>query len=569
MRMKIKFPLIVLLLTSVVFSQVERETRAVWIATNHRLDWPPPTYNAEKQKRALADIFDNLKDKNFNTVYFQVRSNGTVMFNSSFEPYSQYLTGAVGGEATYDPLKFAVEQAHKRGLEIHAWANACLVYNGTEQAVLKNKNHLSFKKPEWIIEDVRDGQKSLWLDPGLPEARNYIIDLILEMVENYDVDGVHLDYARYPGKNFEDDFSYQVHGGGLTRDEFRRNNITALVEEIYKQVKSVKPLVKVGAAPIGVYKKLSGMNAWESYYDLYQDSYGWMKKGIVDYLTPQIYWGLDENPGFDILAKEWKANSNGRGVVLGIGAYKENVKHELEEMIGLSRRIKADGVSFFRYQHIKDASLTSYQYKAFPAAMPWLQGIYPPPPFNLCALQNADKKYFTLQWEAEKSDNVNDSLSYFAIYNLPGKNSELLTEYLFDVVPAARTSITLAIDKPRKVNYFFCVKSVNKLWNESVKSSEAVKVQIPVMKNLARLNENLIKPVLIKESDKSALVIIESNEIQQVEIFGGKGKVFSQLKKENMFTGKNVFAIRNELKNYDVLKIVFCTSKKEVELKLL
>ncbi|OGV07178.1 MAG: hypothetical protein A2499_06160 [Stygiobacter sp. RIFOXYC12_FULL_38_8] len=569
-RMKSKALFAILLLfSSLVFSQVERETRAVWLTTNHRLDWPPPSYNAEKQKKALADIFDDLKTKNFNTVYFQVRSNGTVMFNSSFEPLSQYITGEVDGNASYDPLKYAVEQAHKHGLEIHAWVNACLVYNGTEQAVLKSKNHLSQKKPEWIVEDVRDGQKSLWLDPGLPEVKSYLTDLILEMVENYDIDGVHLDYIRYPGKNFEDDFSYNIHGGGLTRDEFRRKNITAIVEEIYKQVKSVKPFVKVGAAPIGVYKKLPGMTAWESYYDIYQDSYGWMKKGIVDYLTPQIYWSLDENPRFDLLAKDWKANSNGRGVVLGIGAYKENVKPELEEMIGLSRNLKVDGVSFFRYQHIKDVNFPSYRYKTFPAAMPWLQVIYPPAPVSLSLNRQEGKNLFTLNWEVEKNSNPNDSVNYFAIYNLPRSNSETLTEYLFDVVPAPRTSVTLAIDKPKKVNYFFRVKSVNKLWNESIESSEAVKVEIPLMKELAQLNETLLQPLLIKESDKSAAVVIQCGEKQSVEIFGGKGKVFSLLKKESASIGKNIFTIKKELKNYDVLKIVFGASKKEVELKLL
>jgi hypothetical protein len=294
-----------------------------------------------------------------------------------------------------------------------------------------------------------------------------------------------------------------------------------------------------------------------------------MKKGIVDYLTPQIYWSLDENPRFDLLAKDWKANSNGRGVVLGIGAYKENVKPELEEMINLSRKLKTDGVAFFRYQHIKDVSFPSYQYKTFPAAMPWLKVIYPPAPVSLSLDQQAGKNLFTLNWEVEKSSNPSDSVNYFAIYNLPRSNSEPLTEYLFDVVPAPRTNVTLAIDKPKRVNYFFSVKSVNKLWNESIESSEAVKVEIPLMKELARLNETVLQPLLIKESDKSATVVIQCGEQQSIEIFGGKGKVYSLLKKENASIGKNIFTIKKGLKNYDVLKIVFGTSKKEVELKLL
>ncbi len=558
-----------LVLSSIVFSQVERETRAVWLATNHRLDWPPPSYNAEKQKKALSDIFDDLESKKFNTVYFQARSNGTVMFNSSFEPLSQYITGQVEGESSYDPLKYAIEQAHKRGIEIHAWINTCMIYGGTEKAILQNKNHLSQKKPEWIVEDERDGQKTLWVDPGLPEVRDYISDLITELVENYDIDGVHLDYIRYPGKNFEDDFSYQIHGAGLTRDDFRRNNISSLVKEIYEKVKSVKPLVKIGAAPIGVYKKLPGMAAWESYYDIYQDSYSWMKSGIVDYLTPQIYWSLDENPRFDLLAKDWAANSSGRGVVLGIAAYKENVKPDIDDMIKLSRKLKADGVSFFRYQHIKDIDFPLFQYRTFPAAMPWLKGIYPPTPINLSSNATTEKNFYSLKWEMEKSQSPNDSVSYIAIYNLPKKNSEPLAEYLFDIVPAPKTSVTLAIDKPRKVNYYFSVKSVNKLWNESVEASDIVSIEIPQMKELAKLNEEIAKPLLIKESNNSAMVVLQNSMDEQIEIFGGKGKVYSLLKKENASTGKNIFTLKSDFKKYDVLKIVFGSSKKEVELKLL
>ncbi|MEW6652474.1 MAG: family 10 glycosylhydrolase [Bacteroidota bacterium] len=551
------------------FAQVERETRAVWLATNHRLDWPPPTYNAEKQKQALTDIFDNLKVKNFNTVYFQARSIGTVMFNSSFEPFSQYLTGSVGKEPSFDPLKFAIEEAHKRGIEIHAWINACLVNNGTDSAVLKNKNHISQTKPEWIVEDVRDRQKSLWIDPGLPEARNYLVDLILEMVENYDVDGVHLDYIRYPGKNFDDDFSYKIHGSGLSRDEFRRKNITAIVEDVYQQVKAVKPFVKIGAAPIGVYKSLAGMKALESFYDLYQDSYSWMKMGIVDYLTPQIYWGLDENPRFDLLAKDWKDNEGESRVVLGIGAYKDNVKENIEDMILLARKIKADGVSFFRYQHIKDINFPAYKFKVFPAAIKELNEINPSSPSNLTAVLNADKKHFSLKWTEGIIESGNDSASYYSVYNLPNSNTSHSKEFLFDVVAAPRNSLMIAVDKPKKVNYFFALKSVNKLWNESTEATNTVKVQIPLMKELAELNRELIKPLLIKESDNSALIIIESGEGEQVELFGGKGKELFHLGTKTLSIGKNVLVFPAQLKNYDRVKIVFGKTQKEVVLQIL
>ncbi|MHB8906729.1 MAG: glycoside hydrolase family 10 protein, partial [Melioribacteraceae bacterium] len=355
-----------------IFSQTERETRAVWVATNFRLDWPPPTFDQQKQKQALIEILDNIKSKNLNTVYFQVASNGTVLFKSSFEPFSPYITGEVDGAASYDPLQFAVEQAHKRGLEIHAWVNVVKCFSGTESNILNNSNHISKRKPEWIVEDIRDGQKSLWLDPGLPEVREYISEMIAEMVENYDVDGVHLDYIRYPGKNFEDEFSYSVHGTGLSRDEYRRKNITDLVELISKKIKAVKHYIKLGVAPIGIYKNKNGTNGWEGYTEVYQDSRDWLKRGIIDYVAPQIYWGFNDNPRFGAVAKDWVENSYGRSVVLGIGAYKPSVKPDMDQMIQYARSINADGVSFFRYENIKDTEFNSFRYKTYPAVMAWL-----------------------------------------------------------------------------------------------------------------------------------------------------------------------------------------------------
>jgi len=340
-----------------IHSQVN-EIRAIWIATNHRLDWPPPTFNIEVQKEALKEIFDSVKSKNLNTIYFQVRSNGTVLFKSSFEPFSLYIDGK--GGMPYDPLQFAIEEAHKRGLEIHAWINTVQVFAGSELNVINNPNHIIQKKPEWIVEDIKNNSKSYWLNPGLLEVREYLSNLIKELVENYDVDGVHLDYIRYPGKNFNDDSTFQLYGKNLSRDEWRRKNITDLISLINKKIKAVKPNIQLGATPIGIYKNHKGMNGWEGFYEVYQDTKDWLKKGIIDYITPQIYWSFDDKYQFDILAKDWVENSYGKKVIIGIGAFKDAVKNEIERMIEYSRKIGADGVAFFRYSSIKD-----YKFLAF------------------------------------------------------------------------------------------------------------------------------------------------------------------------------------------------------------
>lgn len=558
-----------LIFTGNVFSQIERETRAVWVATNFRLDWPPQTFDQEKQKRALIEILDNIKSKNLNTVYFQVGSNGTVLFKSSFEPFSPYITGEVDGAASYDPLQFAVEQAHKRGLEIHAWVNVVKCFSGTESNILNNPNHIFKRKPEWIVEDIRDGQKSLWLDPGLPEVREYISEMIAEMVENYDIDGVHLDYIRYPGKNFEDEFSYSVHGTGLSRDEYRRKNITDLVELISKKIKAVKHYIKLGVAPIGIYKNQKGSNGWEGYTEVYQDSREWLKRGIIDYVAPQIYWGFNDNPRFGAVAKDWVENSYGRSVVLGIGAYKPSVKPDMDQMIQYARSINADGVSFFRYENIKETEFNPFQYKTYPAVMAWLDGIYPEPPANLKYMKNESaQNLFSLSWDYQKMKSGNDSIRYFALYNLPNSNSELLADYLFDVIPADRYSVTLAIDKPKRVNYYFTLKSVSKLWNESIESSNVISIKFPQLIALAEVDDILSKPVLIKEVNRKSTILLYSKEKEKIEITGIKEKVNDILLSGNILPGKNVLSLGNDLSGYRSIKISFKSSHREVELKL-
>ncbi|MEW6702456.1 MAG: family 10 glycosylhydrolase [Bacteroidota bacterium] len=557
------------------FAQYERETRAVWLATNFRLDWPPPTYDQEKQKQTLIEIFDNIKSKNLNTVFFQAASNGTVLFKSSFEPFSPYITGEVDGEPTYDPLQFAIEQAHKRGLEIHAWINVVRCFSGTETYILKNPNHISQRKPEWIVEDTRDGQKSFWLDPGFPEVREYLSDMISEMVEKYDVDGVHLDYIRYPGKNFDDEFSYSVHGTGLSRNEYRRKNITDLVELINKKIKSVRRYVKVGAAPIGIYKNRDGMNALEGYTELYQDSRDWLKRGIIDYVAPQIYWGLDDNPRFTSVAKEWTENSFGRSVVLGIGAYKENVKRDMDAIIQYARSINAGGVAFFRYQNIKDYEFSSFPYKNYPDEMAWLAGSpavnYPEPPEDLkFRKDDSNQNLFLLSWNFQKTQFQNDSVRYFALYSLPNQNSELLPEYLFDIIPAEKSSVKIVIDKPRRVNYYFTMKSVSKLWNESIESSNVIEIKFHELSSLARMDDLLSDPVLIKEQNGIARILLYSKEKERIEIIGQKEKDSEVIFADYILPGKNVLMIKKSLLDFKSIKISFAEgiNHRVVELRL-
>jgi hypothetical protein len=201
--------------------------------------------------------------------------------------------------------------------------------------------------------------------------------------------------------------------------------------------------------------------------------------------------------------------------------------------------------------------------------MSWLDGIYPETPTNLSYRQNESKQnYFTLSWDSQKMESQNDSIRYFALYNLPNSNSELLADYLFDVIPADRSSVTLAIDKPKRVNYYFTLKSVSKLWNESIESSNVIKIKFPQLSALAQVDDILIKPVLIKEANHKSTVLLYSVEKEKIEITGMNGKVTEILLTGNVLPGKNVLSLRKDLSSYKSLKISFRSSRKEVELKL-
>jgi uncharacterized lipoprotein YddW (UPF0748 family) len=550
----------------IIHAQIDRETRAVWVATNYRLDWPPLTYDQEKQKQALVKIFDNIKEKNLNTVYFQVRSNGTVMFNSSFEALSPYITGKVGGNASYDPLKYAIEEARKHGLEIHAWVNTVRCFTGNETTTLNNPGHIIHRKPEWVVEDYRDGVKSYWLDPGLPEVREYIASIIEEMVEDYDLDGVHLDFIRYPGKNFDDSFSYNVYGNGIPSDEWRRSNITSLVELIHTKVKTKKPFVKVGAAPIGVFKNQSEMYGWEGYSEIYQDSRGWLRRGLLDYAAPQIYWSLSENTRFDLIAKEWVENSYGRQIILGIGAYKENVKPDIEEMIKYSRVINADGVAFFRYSSIADYNFENFPNKVLPSLMSWLGGTYPAPPSNLQVIvSDSGKGHYSFKWKITEKQS-NDSIAYYGIYSLPHPAAELLPDYLIDVIPAQQTSFSILIDKPDRINYYFTINSISKLWNESIESSNVVLLQSDQLRSvLAPPLE--INPVLVKNDGNNFTLLIHSAINQGIKLIGVEGVYSEIILETEVKPGKNLFNIVTDITKYNALRLMYILDGKEVEVK--
>jgi uncharacterized lipoprotein YddW (UPF0748 family) len=311
---------------------ISREFRAVWVATVANIDWPSkPGLPVDEQKKELLAILDHAVKANLNAVVFQVRPVCDAFYDSRLEPWSYYLTGVMGKAPSpyYDPLQFVVEESHKRGLELHAWFNPYRAGHPSWKPPVA-ANHISKTRPDL----VRKYDTYLWLDPGLREVQEYSLEVIMDVVRRYDIDGIHIDDYFYPyptkdARNREMDFPdgaawkiYTAAGGKLSREDWRRESINTFVHELYDSVKASKPWVKVGISPFGIWqpgspKPIEGFNA---YAKLYADSRKWLASGWLDYCSPQLYWPIQEtNHSFPVLLKWWsEQNVNHRGLWPGL-----------------------------------------------------------------------------------------------------------------------------------------------------------------------------------------------------------------------------------------------------------
>lgn len=296
----------------------QREFRGVWVATVDNIDWPSkPGLPVEQQKSELVGIMDRAAQLKLNAVIFQVRPACDALYASKLEPWSEFLNGKMGlaPDPPYDPLAFAVEEAHKRGLELHAWFNPYRAHHPAEKGEI-SAEHISRTHPEI----VRQYGKHLWLDPAEPSVRAYSISVVRDVVHRYDVDGVHIDDYFYPYKEkgpngailpFPDDGpwqKYQASGGTLSRDDWRRSQVDRFVEEMYHAVKAEKPWVKVGISPFGIWRPGNPpqIRGFDSYQEIYGDSRKWIRNGWVDYLTPQLYWRIEQTAqSYPVLLKWW------------------------------------------------------------------------------------------------------------------------------------------------------------------------------------------------------------------------------------------------------------------------
>lgn len=317
---------------------VPREFRGMWIATVGNVDWPSkPGLPVAQQQEELRQLMNTAKRQQLNVVVFQVRTACDALYESQYEPWSEYLTGKMGQapRPLWDPLKFAITEAHARGLELHAWFNP---YRARYHQSISppSPSHVSIAHPEWLHSYGR----YLWLDPGNPAVREHSIKVILDVLRRYDVDGIHMDDYFYPypetvpGSNtpaiFNDQVSfdrYRKGGGRLEREDWRRDNVNQFVQQLNQRIHGLKPWVKFGISPFGIWRPTFpvGIKGLDAYTILYADSRRWLRSGWADYFAPQLYWPMGRREQDYVRLLEWWAGENTQGRVLISGIASANV----------------------------------------------------------------------------------------------------------------------------------------------------------------------------------------------------------------------------------------------------
>lgn len=297
--------------------KLEREYRGVWVATVANIDWPSkPGVAPEQQRQEAIRILDKVAELRMNVVVLQVRTSCDAMYASTLEPWSYFLTGQqdVAPEPFYDPLVFWIDEAHKRGLELHAWFNPFRAKN-SGQSYPDSERHISRTKPNLVKRYGNDKTNYLWLDPGEAESRAHTLAVMMDVVKRYDVDGIHIDDYFYPYPVDDIPFpdepawnTYVASGGKLSRDDWRRDSMNTFIRVLYSEIKQTKPHVKFGISPFGIWKPgyPESVAGFSQHDKLYADAKLWLNEGWCDYYTPQLYWSISaKKQSFPALLKWW------------------------------------------------------------------------------------------------------------------------------------------------------------------------------------------------------------------------------------------------------------------------
>ena len=490
------------------------EVRAVWLTTIGGIDWPhsyaQSERSAEKQKEELRAILDRLQKANINTVLLQTRIRATTIYPSQYEPWDGCLSGFPGKSPGYDALQFAIDECHKRGMEVHAWVVTIPVGKWNSYGC----RQLRKRFPRLIKRIGQDG----YMDPEATQTGCYLAEMCREIVQRYDVDGIHLDYIRYP-----ETWKFRI-----GKDQ-ARGNITRIVEKIHQAVKKEKPWVKMSCSPIGKFDDLSRYwsHGWNAYTKVAQDAQAWLKDGLMDELFPMMYFRGDQ---FFPFAIDWKEHSYGKIIAPGLGIYfldpkegKWNISDITSELYHL--RNIGEGHAFFRNKFLLDNHQGVYDFvtahfNRYPALVPpmtWESNKRPQQPVTLCIEENEGTT--TLRWDNSLQYEDGTAIKTPSIYN----NVYASKEYPVDVHDArnlilTRTTRRQLTTRTGNTPTYYAVTTTDGFGNESrakqLNQTAVVKTTTRYGKacRLTTTGESIILPSSIHETDCQYIIVKNMQE---------------------------------------------------------
>ncbi|MEC0259257.1 family 10 glycosylhydrolase [Paenibacillus lautus] len=474
------------------------ELRAAWIATVDNIDWPAKgVTDPDQQKQQFISLLDQLEDAGMNAVIMQIKPTADAFYPSNYGPWSEWLTGVQGKDPGYDPLAFLLEEVHKRNMEFHAWFNPYRIsLQGDVNKLVAT--HPARQHPEWVEEY---GGK-LYFNPGIPEAQQFIIDGIMEVVRNYDIDAVHFDDYFYPypvtGVDFPDTDTFNQYKGSFTnKGDWRRSNVNQFIQNVNGAIKAEKSYVKFGISPFGIWKNKSSdptgseTNGLESYNAIYADSKKWVEEEWIDYITPQIYWNIGYSAAaYDKLIDWWSGIVSGKNVHLysGQAVYKIGSNtdwsnpEEMPNQIHYNRNFEeVRGSMYFSSKWFKDNALgftdrlknDLYRYPALIPAMPWIDSEAPNAPKKPKADHEQDG--VKLSWRST------DDETYYAVYRFDGRGTGSVQDpsHLLGTLRKTAGTTQAFVDHTvvKGQTYTYVVTAVDRLHNEST-ASKPVTVKV-------------------------------------------------------------------------------------------
>ncbi len=465
-------------------SGVKREVRSVWMATVWALDWPSSTSSTTAQKNEMVKYLDVLQKNNFNAVYFQVRTMSDAFYQSSYEPWSSYLTGTRGKDPGWDPLAFVVEECHKRGMECHAWVNPYRFSTGSNWSTAQDQ---ALKSAGMLLAYTKsDGKTTTILNPGLESVRKRIVDVCKEIISNYDVDGLVFDDYFYPEgipvtSSAGDYDLWQKSGASMTFGDWRRNNVNQMVADVYKMVQHQKPYVRFGISPAGAACTSAAVAAkhgidrcpvasdWQ-YDGIFSDPVAWLEAGTIDYISPQLYWKTNHktNP-FGPMTKWWSyvAKHFGRHHYASHSISFLNSSNTTSDWEEIGKQVQfsrdyteneAPGAVFYSAAYVTGKKqsgfgewlqVNKFQNKALTPAIDWKKS-----DLEKVQVSALSKRATVLSWAGV--DNVRYSV--YAVpesVNVETLDSNIPAEYLLGV--SYKTTYTMPDDKKSGYNYAVCV----------------------------------------------------------------------------------------------------------------